>query len=752
MVTHRSELLSVGLLGWMIVFSPEVAAQSPLSGESLRISRTTTPIVVDGELSDEAWRSVQPVERWYEINPGDNVEPSVRSVGYVAYDDRFFYLGMQFDDPDPGSIRAPYVDRDRLNGNVMDFGGVVLDTRNDGHSAVEFFVSPRGVQYDAVTDDAADEDSSPDFFWDSAARITERGWTLEIRVPFSSLRYGNENVQTWGILLYRNYPREFRYQIFSARLPRGGNCFVCRANTLVGLDDLPSGGHVVAAPYVSATRVARSADGLGSPLVADRAEPRGGLDVKWTPTPDAVVDLTLKPDFSQIEADTAQITANERFALSFPEKRPFFLEGVELLSTPIRAVHTRTITAPQWGTRLTGKQRGLGYTVLAAEDTGGGSLVVPGPDGSAVLPRDKSASVLIARAKYDFGGSFVGVVTTDRENRHGGEYNRVVGPDFQWRFSTSDVVTGQWLLSATQSPDDPDVGAPWAGRAVTSHAADLQWRRDTTHLNLSGGYKDFGNGFRADSGFVPQVGYRELSTRGGWTVRPNGFLRRLQMSVDLDRQVDRTGALISRHLAPTVEMNARWNGFMRFHFSHDRVRSGDRTFARRQVGYAVRFSPSLTVAHLEVRGTVGEDIDFVQTRLGRGATVNLSADFNPTQHLSLSFVQNQRWLHIGNAAGSTGRLFLARVSRVRATYTFTANSYVRVVSQYTSTVREPSLYRAAVRSRSGALSGSALFAYKLNWQSVLFVGYGDDRELSERQTLESASRQFFVKVSYALQR
>ena len=115
-------------------------------------------------------------------------------------------------------------------------------------------------------------------------------------------------------------------------------------------------------------------------------------------------------------------------------------------------------------------------------------------------------------------------------------------------------------------------------------------------------------------------------------------------------------------------------------------------------------------------------------------------------------MQNQRWLHIDDGAGTTGRLFLARVSRVRATYTFTANSYVRVVSQYASTVREPSLYRAAVRSRSGALSGSALFAYKLNWQSVLFVGYGDDRELSERQTLESASRQFFVKVSYALQR
>jgi len=178
----------------------------------------------------------------------------VKNIAYLAYDDRFFYAGFDFDDPDPGSIRAPYADHDNISGNFTDYAGVILDTRNDGHSAVLLLATPRGVQYDALTDDASEEDSSPDFFWDSAARITDHGWTLEIRVPFSSLRYGSADPQRWGVLLYRNYPRDFRYQMFSTRLPRGGNCFVCRANTLVGLERLPAGGHVVVAPICPVRR------------------------------------------------------------------------------------------------------------------------------------------------------------------------------------------------------------------------------------------------------------------------------------------------------------------------------------------------------------------------------------------------------------------------------------------------------------------------------------------------------------------
>ena len=134
------------------------------------------------------------------------------------------------------------------------------------------------------------------------------------------------------------------------------------------------------------------------------------------------------------------------------------------------------------------------------------------------------------------------------------------------------------------------------------------------------------------------------------------------------------------------------------------------------------------------------------------ATVSLRANLNPTGHLELSLLQNERLLNVDDAAGLAGRLFTARVSRVRGTYTFTARRFARVIGQYVSTHRDPGRYLSAVPATSGTLSGSALFAYKLNWQSVLFLGYGDDRELSDLNRLEKTDRQFFVKISYAFQR
>lgn len=144
-------------------------------------------------------------------------------------------------------------------------------------------------------------------------------------------------------------------QYFSTKLPRGGNCFICRSNPLTGLTGLPSGGHLVVAPYATASQDAFPKDALGSPLENESVKADAGLDVKWTPNVNTAIDATVNPDFSQIESDVAQIGANERFALFFPEKRPFFLEGIELFSTPIQAVYTRTITSPRWGARATGK-------------------------------------------------------------------------------------------------------------------------------------------------------------------------------------------------------------------------------------------------------------------------------------------------------------------------------------------------------------------------------------------------------------
>ncbi len=732
-------------------FVVSAGAQSALSGSPITIARAAGRITIDGDLSDDGWRNATKVEKWYETNPGDNTEPKVHNVGYLTYDDTYFYAGFEFDDPDPGALRAPFADRDNVP-SYTDYGGVILDTRNDGKTALILVANPHNIQYDSITDDATGEDSSPDFFWESAAKITTRGWTLEMRVPFSSLRYKNVDPQSWGIMLYRNYPRSFRYQFFSAVLPRGGNCFICRANTLKGLEHLPSGGHFVVAPYASASDTAHPVGELGTPLRGDPVQSHIGVDLKWTPNADNAVDLTVKPDFSQVESDTAQISANERFALFFPEKRPFFLENVNLFSTPIQAIYTRRITAPNWGARVTGKEAGVGYTVLVAEDEGGGSTIIPGPTASTLAPQDVASTVVVARLKKDLKESFVGLVLTDRQAREGNSHNLVIGPDLQWRHDGRDTVTAQLLVSDTRTPVRPDLAAEWTGQTLDGHAAQAQFAHNTTHFDLTGVYKDIGNGFRADTGFVPQVGYRDTYVESGYTVHPTGFLSRVRTWFYADRQIDLAGATILRQVRPSIGMDARGNSFMQFQYSNDEVRSGARTFPRQQFLFTANTSPSRVVSQLAVDGWVGQEVDFANSRLGHGATVNLSASLQPTNHLELALIQDQRWLNVQTPGGTAERLFVERISRLKSTYTFTARSFARVIVQYVSTDRAPLLYLSPVSAADGTLSATALFAYKLNWQSVLFVGYGDDRELSDLNRLEPADRQFFVKLSYAFQR
>lgn len=746
----------------LLVSAPVAAGQAPEPQASpaapapptLTATRVRTPIVVDGELGDEGWRQAVPVVTWFETNPGDNLPAKVRSVGYLAYDERFFYAGFEFEDPSPRSIRAPLGERDNLS-SATDYGGVILDTRNDGRTGIEFLANARGLQFDAVNSDTSGEDPAPDFYWDSAGRVTDRGWTLEIRIPFSSLRYDRADPQTWRVMLYRNYPRDFRYQFFSTRLPKGGNCFVCNSNRLEGLSGLPGGGHLVAAPYASASRVSRPVGGLGTRLDGEPLGGDVGLDVKWTPWAGTAVDATVNPDFSQIESDVAQIAANERFALFYGEKRPFFLEGIDLFSSPIQAVYTRTITSPRAGVRGTGKRGALAFTGLLADDRGGGQAIIPGPAGSSFADQDSRSLVAVGRVRRDFGMSYLSLIGTLRDLEGGGR-NTVFGPDWQWRPSQADTWMGQLLFSSSRTPNRPDLASEWDGRSLSGHALDTYWVHQTRTWDLAGEYKDFSDDFRADAGFVPQVGYREGYVEAGGTVRPEkGFVRRLRGFLMLDYGEDREGEVLNQHISPGFGLDGRWNSFLRLRWAWDRQRAGDgtaRTLPRNRLIYTITANPSRLVSAVSLDGDLGGQIDFEEARRGRGGNLTAGLTLRPTDHLELKLNEGLRWLDLAGGQHDGERLFTARVDRLRATYTITSRLFVRAVVQHLHTRRDPALYSSEVPRKDARLDGSFLLAYKLNWQTVLYAGYGDGRELSEAGAMERASRELFAKISYAWQR
>ncbi|MBZ0090512.1 MAG: DUF5916 domain-containing protein, partial [Thermoanaerobaculia bacterium] len=445
----------------------------------------------------------------------------------------------------------------------------------------------------------------------------------------------------------------------------------------------------------------------------------GGADLKWLPDPDTVIDATINPDFSQIELDSAEISANERFALFLPEKRPFFLESVDLFTTPIQAVYTRTFASPRWGGRATGGSEKTKYTLLVGEDRGGGSVILPGAEGSDLAPLDVGSWVAVGRVRREIGDSFVSFLYSGRELDGGGS-NRVFGPDFEWRPSEQDTVAGQLLWSASATPERPEVAAEWDGRSLSGHAAELWWNRSTGTWDWFLLGRDIDDEFRADNGFVPQVGYRRGYGEIGHTWRPaDRAIRRVRLFGFAERNEDREGRLLYRGLSSGFGLDAPLNTFLRVELGADDVRAGDEVFRRYQARPTLEIRPGRILSRIYLEAVLGDQTDFANQREATGGTVSLEADLRPTDHFQVSLGGSRRWLDVDAAGRSGARLLTAQVANLKAVYTFDARTWLRLIGQYVETERDPALYASAIDAKSAGFAGSLVFAYKLNWQTVL---------------------------------
>jgi len=700
------------------------------------IARLTEPVRIDGDVSDPAWVAARRIDSFVEYHRGDNTAPPAQTTGWIAYDEQAVYVAFLAEDPRAVDIRAPLVDRDKVLGD-QDYVAVLLDTHNDRRAGVSFRVNPRGVQTDSVINDGVtdDEDFSPDFFYQAVARRTAAGWSAEMRIPLSSLRYPASDPQTWGVILLRNYPRDFRYIMANTPIPKNSGCFLCHASEMTGFEGLPGGSHYTLAPYTSAA-------------VSDqfnRVERRGfdsdmGLDFKWAPSTALTLDATLNPDFSQIEADVPQLNVNNRFALRFPEKRTFFLEGTDLLQTPILAGYTRSITSPAWGVRATGNAGANAYTFLVAEDRGGGTLIVPGPQGSEFIPQDFRSRVALGRLRRSFEDSYGGLMLSAREIEGGG-HNRIIGPDFHWSVNPTDRFFGQVLLSNTENPERPELSEQFDGRSADGGAYRLVFARNAKTYDVQVQASGSSPGFRADNGFIVQNDFRRLSLWSGRRHYPRNFFSYLRPYLAIERDVTyQGGETLRRVFYSGFAFQGRWgsNGWLDLNQFDERV--GSKLLTRRFFAFEINAAPLRWLPALAFDGELGERIDYAGGRVGKGARLNLSGTTRITDHWQMELRTSREWVDLDE-----GRLFSAQIDWLKATYTFSPRSLVRAIAQQSTTER-----RGEARDRTFSLSG--LYAYKLNWQTVFFVGYGDASVTNETGSLIPEARSLFMKVAYAFQR
>jgi len=731
------------LITFLLLSGPLLWAQQ--AGVEFQIPRITDTPVIDGNVGELEWAAAERVLLDIETNPGDNIRAQVTSEALIMEDGETLYVAFISWDPDVNNIRAFYRDRDNVRNN--DQVGIVLDTFNDQRRAYEFFVNPYGVQMDAINDDVNNRyDSSWNAIWDSAGRINEDNYTVEIAIPLRQLRFaeGIER-QTWGINFVRRYPRDRDYRISNRARNLNLSCYLCDIGKAQGFADLEPGRNLEVIPTLT-TSYSENRDPDDNEWIEEDVDPEASVDVRWGINQNLYLNATLNPDFSQVEADRTQLDTNTTFSIFVPERRTFFLDGADYFNSYLNLVHTRNIANPDYGAKLTGKSGDHTYGLLTANDTNT-SFLIPRSLGSSVATLGEVESdVSILRYRYDvLDNSAIGAIVTSRQAD--GYHNTVTGIDGVFQLTDSDTLTLQSLHSESEYP-----------LAIQDRYGQLPEISDQTHVvdyrhrdrrwDWWVNYVDYGEDFRADLGFINQVDFRRLTLRAGHTWRWNddNFFSRIWFAADWDKTYDQSGLKLEEELEFFLEMDGPLQSRLSGLFGGSETYYNGKYFDEQFNQIRVNFRPTADL-FLNMYLRVEDVVDFANTRLGRSVRIGPEVTYNWGPHLQINLEHTLQEFDVDD-----GRLFTANLTDGRVTYQFSPRSFLRFTLQYVDQDRNPSLYINPVQNRSKTLATQLLYSYRINAASRFFIGYSDSGFQNDvYDSIEPTNRTIFAKFSYAWQ-
>ena len=423
-----------------IVLPPEKA--SPV-----HIARFKAAPVIDGRLDDEVWKQAVVLTDFYQVQPGDNIAASYPTEVLLGYDDQFLYLAFHAYD-NSGKVRATIAGRDHISDD--DAVGVVLDTFNDQRTAYQLFFNPVGIQADAILTEGQRADSSVDIVMQSKGAITADGYVVEVALPFKSLRYEAGKGNIWGAHFQRRI-KHLNDEIDSwMPISRDRSGYLSQEGHLAGFEGISTRHTLEVIPTLTISEWGRrNASTTGSTeaqrFVNQAPSLSPGLTVKYGIKPNVTASLTLNPDFADVEADRTVTTANRRFPIFFEEKRPFFLEGIDLFRTPLQAVHTRAIVDPDAAAKLTGKIGRNRFGLLVASDAAPGNF----SEAERQNPRvakflDRNATIAALRLSHDIGrDSSLGMIATSYNFIE--KHNQLAGIDGRFRLDEQTIFSFQLL-------------------------------------------------------------------------------------------------------------------------------------------------------------------------------------------------------------------------------------------------------------------------------------------------------------------
>ena len=731
---------------------------TPRERPTVVIERTGNPPRIDGRLDDSAWETATYVSDFIQIAPVEGAPGTEETEVWMAYDNDHLYFAFYAHYTRPEVMRINRADREEIRGD--DRMSVLFDPFMDQQRAYQFEVNGYGVQADSLVNadgstgfsrssgsSSASRGSGPrrsgsgmsqsgqfgirgDDSWnalfDTGGQVVADGWTAEMRIPFKSLRYpsraGGEE-HRWGFQITRVIRDKSEAQSWSP-ISRGVAGQLTQFGVLEGLSDMSRSRNLEFLPELTGFRLGSLDTDTGA---FNRGDPKGelGMGVKYGITPNLTADITFNPDFSQIESDRPQIETNQRFALFYPEQRPFFLEGQEIFqtATPLTLVHTRTIIDPRFGGKLTGKVGNSTLGVVVADDQAAGFL-----DDTTHPQYGGTAQTVLGRARYDFyAESYLGAIATARE--FGTDHNRVAGVDGRFRLGRTHRIS---FLAAGSETRDEALGS------LAGNALEADFSKQGRNLSYNVAYSSIDPGFHTGTGFLPRVDLQQTSGTVSYRWWPESNLMTWGPSVTYLRLYDHGGVLQDEQLQGMASFSFRNNMAITGMVNRDLERYGQIDF--RKTGYG--FFGVMSARILSIYGGYnwGDGILYADDPyLGRSTIGNVNFRFQPTSRLRTEF--NMVSSDFVNPLDGAG-IFHVKIFRTRSTYQFTDRLLVRHIAEH--------------NTQSVTVGNNVLFTYRINAGTVLFLGYDDrfqrgtriDSLLFPFTALQRTNRAFFGKLSY----
>ena len=716
---------------WLLITAQAMA-------DSINIPTAAEQIKIDGQLSEVAWQQAAQFELNYTTFPYDNTQAPVTTTAYVFHDAGYLYVGFQANDPTPNKIRSHLKDRDQVWDD--DLVGFKLDTYNNAKFAYQFFINPDSVQIDSLENEF-DKSTADDWnaIWQAQAQQTQSGYSAEFKIPFDQLSFADSNqLKTWQIEFIRKYPRNVHYQISNVKKDKNQECVLCQMQSIQGFAQATTTKQLLFTPTLSAISQTQRQRQHPEQWQSDN-QVEIGADLNWQISSNSKLNATINPDFSQVEADSAQLDINSTYALYFAEKRRFFVENSDQFGSLFNLLHTRNIARPEAGVKFVSRSQQHSLATLLTNDEST-FIQLPGTLGSSIVEHQHKSTNAAARYRFDHSKNFsLGAFATTRQSEQ--YHNHVVALDSKYSITDSTNIEGQFVWSDTQYPDSFAQTSPGTGQAWQ-----IKLNHNQRNFWFNAEYQQIAQNFRADLGQVNSVNRKYQKVRAGYVEY---FANSAWSQFEFWAGADKKSTLDNQDIEDNVEIQFNFKGPKQSRIStgagiqHKIGRQLDSAMFNTNFAFfygELNLTPSLFSSVLLLRANA---VDYFNDRQGDKFQAQPIVKWNVNKHLNIQLTHTHEKMDSGS-----NDLYLANLSDLRVSYQYNHSHKSKLSVVYNNLKQHITEQDNSLKHTQ---SVSAKFIHSWRFDAFTAAHFGFSINMLDNSVLQGLTTQqktAFFKVSY----